>query len=246
MDMKLFRSYELPEGTINNFSINEYPEKSKVCFTKIIYNGVYYGVKIFSKPYSRTYFNKEVYTMIELSGCKYIVNIINFAEDDHYFYIIMECGYDDVFSFKNNEYFDLDKCIKHVYKGIKYCHSLGITHGDIKPENVIVFYENDKFVYKLCDFGLSFKLNYPVPSVIGTEDYLSPETIRGKILHFKCDSWSFGIFIYEILTGRIPFKNDQEILSKKIPNLRIVKNGHYKMLIDKMLKYNPNERANFI
>jgi serine/threonine protein kinase len=103
-----------------------------------------------------------------------------------------------------------------VADGLTKAHEAGITHRDLKPENLMV--TKDGFV-KILDFGLA-KLTSPsgeasdaIPTsmtasglVLGTVGYMSPEQAEGQRLDFRSDLFSFGLVLYEMVTGKRAFQ----------------------------------------
>jgi predicted ATPase len=103
-------------------------------------------------------------------------------------------------------------------EGLTKAHEAGIAHRDLKPENLMV--SNDGFV-KILDFGLA-KLTLPSGElteasptvawqtrpglVLGTMQYMSPEQISGGPLDFRSDQFSFGVVLYEMVTGKLAFR----------------------------------------
>ncbi|EFC47642.1 serine/threonine protein kinase [Naegleria gruberi] len=89
-----------------------------------------------------------------------------------------------------------------VAYGMKYLHSLDppLIHRDLKPENILISENN---VAKICDFGLGREFTQDSASVltsaIGTPVYMPPELILGQDYSEKCDSYSFGIIMWELL-----------------------------------------------
>jgi serine/threonine protein kinase/tetratricopeptide (TPR) repeat protein len=98
-----------------------------------------------------------------------------------------------------------------IAEGISAAHKKGIIHRDIKPGNVIITPEGE---VKILDFGLA-KLNEKYIStqtsrVLGSVSYISPEQAQGKKVDLMTDIWSFGVVLYEMATGILPFGHESE------------------------------------
>ena len=110
---------------------------------------------------------------------------------------------------------------------LQYLHEMGVVYRDLKPENILI--DADGHI-RLTDFGLSksglLASNNLTESFCGTPEYLAPEIIRDKAYGYSVDWYSFGLVLYEMMTGINPFKTTKdlsfveqmnEILDKKIP-----------------------------
>src|SRR5574341_512463 len=103
------------------------------------------------------------------------------------------------------------KIVDAVGSALAYAHKQGILHRDIKPSNVIITGDGS---YYLSDFGLariasSGESTMSQDTLLGTPNYISPEQARGqRDLDGRTDIYSFGVVLYEMIVGRVPFSGD--------------------------------------
>jgi serine/threonine-protein kinase len=109
----------------------------------------------------------------------------------------------------------LDEAINlaiQVAQGLQCTHEAGITHRDIKPANVMI---TNKGQAKIMDFGLAKLAGQKTRltktgMTVGTLAYMSPEQLQGIDADHRSDIWALGVVLYEILTGKLPFKGEYE------------------------------------
>ncbi len=149
-----------------------------------------------------------------------------------------------------------------IAAALNAAHNAGIVHRDIKPENIML--RDDGFV-KVLDFGLAKLAKDPAATtdsedatvaqvktrpgmIMGTVQYMSPEQARGKETDARCDVWSLGIVIYEMLTKVTPFAGETAndsiaaILTKDPPPLDTSTPSELQRIIRKSLQKNADER----
>lgn len=106
---------------------------------------------------------------------------------------------------------EIENVVETVGAALGYAHRQGILHRDIKPSNVLITSEN---VMYLADFGLARiavagESTLSTDSVMGTPQYISPEQAMGKKdLDARTDIYSFGVMLYEMVVGQVPFSAD--------------------------------------
>ncbi len=113
-----------------------------------------------------------------------------------------------------NAKLSIDNCLTYaiqIGEALQEAHSKGIVHRDIKADNVMV---NSKNQVKVMDFGLaklkgSLKLTRS-SSTVGTLAYMAPEQIQGGEVDARSDIFAFGVLLFEMLTGRLPFRGEHE------------------------------------
>jgi len=104
--------------------------------------------------------------------------------------------------------------IGQIAEALRYVHTRGIVHGDIKSENILLLRTPDRRrVAKLLDFGLARTAASGDPSQIeGTPEYLAPERITGAAASPRSDIYALGILFWECLVGRLPFAGMRQIV----------------------------------
>ena len=146
-----------------------------------------------------------------------IVEMYDVGEDDGNYFIVME--YVNGKTLKNlikkrgalslSETIDI---MLQLTSGIACAHDSYIIHRDIKPQNVMILEDGR---VKITDFGIAVALNSTeltqTNSVMGSVHYLPPEQANGSGATVKSDIYSLGILMYELLTGKLPFKGDNAV-----------------------------------
>ena len=99
--------------------------------------------------------------------------------------------------------------IDQVLAALVYAHQMNVVHRDIKPGNMMLTQQG---VVKLMDFGIARPGNEAGMTITGTTlgslNYMSPEQVKGESVDARSDLYSVGLSLYEILTGRLPFRGD--------------------------------------
>ncbi|MGB8329107.1 MAG: serine/threonine-protein kinase [Polyangiales bacterium] len=159
-------------------------------------------------------FEREAHFMASLQH-ENILHVIDFVKDGRSMFIIMEYvdGIDlyDLLERSPRLPPDIAAIITlQLVRGLDYAHFRGIIHRDIKPANIMVSVQGD---VKLMDFGIARHERFgdltETGTGLGTPSYMSPEQILGDKLDFRSDIFSVGIVLYQMLTGRKPFVEDE-------------------------------------
>jgi serine/threonine-protein kinase len=117
---------------------------------------------------------------------------------------------------------DALKLASHICDALAYLHDLGITHRDLKPQNIMMCYDG---TIRLMDFGIARggqgrRITYTgFTPAMGTPDYMAPEQVRGKRGDPRTDIYSLGAMLYEMITGNTPFQGETPLI---VINARLV------------------------
>ena len=176
-------------------------------------------------------FQREALSASSLSNPN-IVEVYDVGEDNGEYYIVME--YVEGKHLKNllkkrgkltvPEVVDI---VLQITNGLSVAHDSYIIHRDIKPQNILIL---DNGLIKITDFGIAVAMNATqltqTNSVMGSVHYLPPEQASGKGATLQSDIYSIGILMYELLTGKLPFKGDNAVeialkhLKEPMPSIR--------------------------
>lgn len=146
-----------------------------------------------------------------------IVKIYDVGFSEKVQYIVME--YIDGITLK--EYIEEEKVLTwkdtvhfviQILRALQHAHDKGIVHRDIKPQNIMMFTDG---TIKVMDFGIAKfareEGKTATDQAIGSVHYISPEQAKGDVTDAKSDIYSVGAMMYEMLTGKKPFDNDNPV-----------------------------------
>ncbi len=159
---------------------------------------------------------REIDIMYKLDN-PHIIKLHNHFEDDHKVYLLLEYASGGTLFDKLNQHGQINEVkaalyLRELINAVKLLHSLNIIHKDIKPENILI----NNGCIKLADFGFCRKLKNDdlARTRVGSPIYMAPEILFDKPYTDKCDIFSLGVLLYEMLFARAPFE------SNSLPDLK--------------------------
>ena len=144
-----------------------------------------------------------------------IVSVYDVVEEGALHYIVMEL----IEGVTLKSYIEKRGCLENkeaigiaiqVASGIAAAHSHHIVHRDIKPQNIIISRDGK---VKVADFGIAKAVSAQTmnATAVGSVHYISPEQARGGYCDERSDIYSFGITLYEMVAGKVPFEGDNTV-----------------------------------
>ncbi|QJR44227.1 serine/threonine-protein kinase [Mycoplasma miroungirhinis] len=189
------------------------------------------AIKILKNEYTlveKNRFQNEILNLQNINS-KYVVKYYDSSFNENEQWISME--YVEGESLKQciskQKYLDLETALdyaKMIAQALSDIHNMNLIHRDLKSSNVIISTNGD---IKIIDFGISLSSESErltkENNVIGTAEYLAPELIQNtELASFQSDMYSFGILLFEMLEGSVPFTGHEKLMAhinNKIPNL---------------------------
>jgi serine/threonine protein kinase len=177
------------------------------------------AVKVFNRsdPYLRDKFQKEGREIAQMLRHPHIVRVYGGGNSNGVLYLVMEFMdggtlRERLYPGRPLSYEQIVSITGQICDALQYAHRAGVYHRDIKPENM--FFSSDGTV-KLGDFGiarLAQSVTRTVSGVLlGTPAYMSYEQAKGHDIDGRSDLYALGVVLYEMVTGRCPFKADNPL-----------------------------------
>jgi putative two-component system response regulator len=139
-----------------------------------------------------------------------ILDVFDFGQDGGVTYLVLELIDGGTLADRMGGPMDLQEVVailRPLASALDHAHSVGVLHRDIKPTNILIHRDGTPV---LADFGLatmaSLRKLTASGIVLGTPEYMSPEQVVGERIGPASDLYSLGIVVYEMLTGRVPFR----------------------------------------
>jgi eukaryotic-like serine/threonine-protein kinase len=161
-------------------------------------------------------FRREARSVAQLSH-PHIVTVIDAGEDDARPYIVFEYVEGETLKERIRRLGSLPVAEAVAYaieiaRALGCAHQNNIVHRDVKPQNVLIDAEGRA---KVTDFGIARSLDEEGLTadgrVLGTTDYVAPEQAMGHECTAQSDLYSLGIVLYEMLTGEVPFRGENQV-----------------------------------
>nr|XP_045625988.1 serine/threonine-protein kinase H1 homolog [Procambarus clarkii] len=184
-----------------------------------------YAIKMIESKEGREAFEAEL-AILRRVKCPYIIHLVEVFEGLDKIYMVMELAtggdlFEKVMSRGPFSERETVKVLRMVLEGVKYLHGLGITHRDLKPDNLLYYHPGNDSRLMITDFGLAHTRKSAddvlMSTICGTPEYIAPEMVARRLYTNAVDLWAVGVITYILLRGDFPFFDRERIrLYKKI------------------------------
>ncbi|XP_013778800.1 serine/threonine-protein kinase H1 homolog [Limulus polyphemus] len=218
-----------------------------------------YAIKLIETPKGKEAFEAELSVLRRVNHPN-VIRLIEVFESNDKIYMVMELatGGNLLDRIEAHGYFtesDAARVLQMILCGASYLHSVGITHRDLKLENLLYYHPGNDSRIMITDFGFASTRkpngNVFMHTVCGTPQYIAPEIVARRPYTCAVDMWAIGVITYILLSGNFPFDAKQDALI-----LKLVLKGSYnlsaeiweevsdeaKNFVQALLQCNPQQR----
>ncbi|KAH3765495.1 CAMK/CAMKL/BRSK protein kinase [Pelomyxa schiedti] len=237
----------LGEGATGRVKLGYHKDNGLKVAIKIVRKGILENVQVLHK------LEREI-ASLRILDHPHVLKLYEVFENSSYLFLVTEFApggelFDYIVKRGTMDNGDVLRLFQMLIDGVDYCHAHCICHRDLKPENLLL---DSNFQLKIADFGMAtaMKEGSLLSSSCGSPHYACPEVVKGINYDGRAaDTWSCGIILFALATGRLPFDDDTNNIRVV---LRKVKEGEYhfppfvpkdiKDLIQKILVIDPEKR----
>ena len=254
---------------IGNYKIKEFIASggmSNVYLAIDLSCGKEVAIKILKKSYTNDneyiekYFNREIKITKSLNHPN-IIKLLDYGKHAGNYYLVYEyvsgTTLSKYISRNKPSISQIETIAESILNALSYAHSRGIIHRDVKPQNILL---SSKGEIKITDFGIAKAIASSTITntglFLGSPGYISPEQadpdiLRGQEIDCRSDIYSFGVLLFELLTGRLPFISDtpwgivNKHLKEEPPDVRQLDSsipGYLSYIVLKCLQKDRNKR----
>lgn len=204
------------------------------------------------------YLKNQLISEVQIMKKLHHPNIVKFLDyfksEKSYYFITEYCQNGDLREYLLSKKLTENEALAIFYQlieGYKEIFRLGVIHRDLKPANILI----DKGVFKISDFGFAKLVdkfnNEMLQTMVGSPLYMSLQILTGKPYTSKCDIWSLGIILFEMMVGDAPWKgiNEKDLVNNIMKNKNVINEKKFSQnvehLLNNMLAYEEKNRISW-